>query len=128
MTERAGPGSHALTLPSVPQSVARVRRYAVDACRARGFEGDRDTLALLVSEVVTNALLHGTGEVQVRVLGEASRLRVEVSDGSDVMPVRRDSEADAEGGRGLALVDALSARWGADPRAGGKTVWFELLA
>lgn len=52
-----------LTLPSVPQSVAQIRRYAVGTCRSRGFDGDYDTLELLVSEVATNALIHGDGQV-----------------------------------------------------------------
>ncbi len=115
-----------LTLPSVPQSVAAVRRYAVETCRARGYSGDCDTLALLVSEVATNALIHGAGQVRVRVLDHGSRLRVEVSDNSDAMPALRAFDRDAEGGRGLALLEALAAAWGADRRAGGKTVWFEL--
>jgi ABC-type transporter Mla MlaB component len=57
-----------LALPSVLQSVAAARRYAVGTCRARGYRGDCDTLALLVSEVATNALIHGAGQVRVRVL------------------------------------------------------------
>jgi anti-sigma regulatory factor (Ser/Thr protein kinase) len=115
-----------LTLPSVPQSVAAVRRYAVETCRAGGYRGDCDTLELLVSEVATNALIHGAGQVRVRVLDRGPRLRVEVSDDSEAMPALRDVDPHAEGGRGLALVQALAAAWGADGRAGGKTVWFEL--
>jgi anti-sigma regulatory factor (Ser/Thr protein kinase) len=117
-----------LTVPSVPQSVAAVRRYAVDACLAHGYDGDCDTLALLVSEVATNARIHGAGQVHVRVLAHGPRLRVEVTDDSDRMPLVRAFDQDSEGGRGLALVDALAAAWGADPRPGGKTVWFELAA
>lgn len=113
-------------VPSVPQSVATVRRYAVDACRARGFDGDCDTLALLVSEVTTNAVIHGSGLVRVRVVDSGQRLRVEVSDDSSDMPRIRHARADAEDGRGLALVQMLAAAWGADSRPGGKTVWFEL--
>lgn len=115
-----------LTLPSVPQSVAEIRRYAVATCRSRGYDGDCDTLELLVSEVATNALIHGDGQVHVRVIDKGPRIRVEVSDDSPTMPVQRAAHADAEGGRGLALVDALSAAWGAQPQPGGKTVWFEL--
>ncbi|MBW3608985.1 MAG: hypothetical protein KY463_11630 [Actinobacteria bacterium] len=54
-----------LVVPSLPQRVARVRRYAVDACHAHGWAGDCDTVALLVSEVATNALVHGTGDVRL---------------------------------------------------------------
>jgi len=115
-----------VTVPSVPQSVAAVRRYAVETCRAGGYLGDCDVLALLVSEVATNALIHGAGQVRVRVLDHGPRLRVEVSDDSEALPALRTFDHHAEGGRGLALVDALAAAWGADPRPGGKTVWFEV--
>lgn len=121
-------GDDGLMLPSVPQSVAAVRRYAVETCRARGYQGDCDTLALLVSEVATNALIHGAGQVRVRVVDRGPRLRVQVSDDSARLPTARAFDGDAEGGRGLALVDALAVAWGAEPRSGGKTVWFELTA
>lgn len=113
-------------VPSVLQSVAKVRRFAVAECAAQGFAGDSDTMALLVSEVATNALIYGTGHVRVRVLPSGQRLRVEVMDDSAVLPVRSEAAADAEGGRGLGLVDALAAAWGVEPHGGGKTVWFEL--
>lgn len=114
-----------ITVPSVPRSVAEVRRFAVAAC------GDcapdvQDTVALLVSEVATNALVHGSGNVQVRVSRTGHTLRVEVSDGSSQAPRPRSADADAEGGRGLALVDALSDSWGTDFTASGKTVWFQI--
>lgn len=117
-----------LELPSVPASVARVRRYAAAACAARGFEGDYDTLALLVSEIATNALVHGSGRVKVRVLGSGARIRIEISDESSDVPQPQPASPTAEGGRGLALVDALSAAWGTRPLPDGKTVWFELAA
>lgn len=115
-----------LTVPSLPQSIARIRRYAVDACQASGFNADCDTLALLISEVATNALLHGTGDVHVRVLSGGTAFRVEIGDDSPALPVPRDAPDTAEGGRGMALVDALSAQWGVRADDPGKTVWFEL--
>ena len=121
-------GDDGLVLPSVLQSVAAVRRYTVETCRARGYQGDCDTLALLVSEVATNALIHGPGQVRVRVVDRGPRLRVEVSDDSVRLPTARVFDGDAEGGRGLALVDALAVAWGAEPRSGGKTVCFQLTA
>lgn len=116
-----------ITVPSVPRSVAEVRRFAVAAC------GDsspdvQDVVALLVSEVATNALVHGSGDVQVRVAHVGAGLRVEVSDGSTRAPRPRSADADAEGGRGLTLVDALASRWGTELTATGKTVWFEVSA
>lgn len=113
-------------VPSVPRSVAAVRRWAVDCARELGHDGASDVLALLVSEVATNAVVHGAGEVQVRVLLVADRLRVEVSDEAEGVPTPRRSDLEAEGGRGLALVEALSTSWGVAASATGKTVWFEL--
>ena len=118
VTDRQAP-DEGLTLPSGPQSVAAARRYAVETCRAGGYRGDCDTLVLLVSEVATNALIHGAGQVRVRVLNHGPRLRVEVSDNSEAMPAVRALERDTEGGRGLALVNALAAAWGAEPEPGG---------
>lgn len=117
-----------LVVPSLPASIASVRRFAVQACRASGLLGLCDTLALLVSEVATNALVHGTGDVQVRVRAEGPVLRVEVSDDSPVMPAPRAAGLMEEGGRGLALVDSLASRWGVLAYPPGKVVWFELSA
>lgn len=119
-----------LTVASVPVSVGRVRRHAVAACTALGWTGDRDLAELLVSEVTTNALVHGDGEVRVRVRLAGSVLRIEVDDASSTVPRLRTAAADAEGGRGLAMVDALASAWGVEPAPDGrgKTVWFELTA
>jgi anti-sigma regulatory factor (Ser/Thr protein kinase) len=93
-----------------------------------------DTVALLVAELAANAALHGRVpgrdfELCVRYSCETAVVRVEVS---DTHPQRPDptrvvqADADAEGGRGLHLVEALATRWGVDDRTGpGKTVWAE---
>ena len=123
------PGADAdgLNVPSAPRSVALVRRYAIDACRALGWGEAADTVALLVSEVATNAIVHSYGtHIRVRVLDRGLRLRVEVFDGSPVLPVPRRPSLAEEGGRGLALVEALAVQWGADPQPDGKTAWFEV--
>lgn len=83
---------------------------------------------LLTSELVTNALAHGTGEIHLRVADEKGHLRVEVSDEARVAPRRRDVGTQDESGRGLMLVERLSAAWGVRSSRGrpGKTVWFTL--
>lgn len=122
----ADPGQ-VLSVETVPAGVARIRRFAVAQCAASGTGVAEDTVALLVSEVATNAMVHGNGRVDVRVLSHGRTLRVEVADSSPDLPrLRRASELD-EGGRGLALVDALATSWGAQPDPNGKTVWFELV-
>jgi len=120
--------SDRLVVPSLPASIASVRRFAVAACRESGLVGLCDTVALLVSEVATNALVHGNGDVQVRVVAQGGVLRVEVSDESPQLPVVRTAGLLEEGGRGLALVETLASSWGVRPEATGKSVWFELTA
>jgi anti-sigma regulatory factor (Ser/Thr protein kinase) len=111
---------------TVPASVARIRRFTADACRSITPRVDADTVALLVSEVATNALVHGEGRVRVRVRPTSDGLRVEVHDDSPTLPARRRATPMDEGGRGIALVEALSSGWGAERTADGKTVWFEV--
>lgn len=125
--DRAAADAAGLVVTSAPRSVALVRRYAVDACVALGWGDSADAVALLVSEVATNAVLHAYGpEIHIRVLDHGERLRVEVVDGSPVLPFPRRPQAGAEDGRGLALVEALAVRWGVDARPDGKTFWFEI--
>jgi len=90
-----------------------------------------DSAGLVISELVTNAVkatddAHGVVGVQLRAL--ASSLFVEVWDGeADALPVRKRPESEAEGGRGLLLVDAVAERWDVErSRLGGKVVWAEL--
>ena len=86
-----------------------------------------DEAELLVSELVTNAVVHGAPPVTVNVECDGTDLRVAVTDGSDRSPVPRQADPDAESGRGIYLVDVISDRWGIAPSRGhGKAVWFTL--
>ncbi len=88
-----------------------------------------DVAALLVSELVTNALRHATGPIGVRLVRSArspGALLVEVSDPLPDLPRERAARPDDETGRGLQLVANSSRRWGTRPGEKGKTVWFEL--
>jgi anti-sigma regulatory factor (Ser/Thr protein kinase) len=115
-----------VTLPSSPTSARAARRFVVDALTRLELETLADVAELLVSELVTNALLHAGSEVRVRVLPNGERLRVEVLDTSDTPVIPRDFGPDATTGRGLGLVEHLAARWGCRPTSSGKAVWFEL--
>ena len=122
----AGDGA-GLVVPSAPVSVGVARRFAVQAAVELGWGGVADTVALLVSEVATNAVLHADGRpIRVRVVDRGVRVRVEVDDDSPVLPVRRGAQAGSEDGRGLALVAALAHVWGVEAGHGGKTFWFEI--
>jgi anti-sigma regulatory factor (Ser/Thr protein kinase) len=113
-------------LPPVPQSARRARRHVTALLEALGLPALADTAALLVSEVVTNVLLHARSEASLRVCARPGALRVEVCDSSALPVQRRLRAAEAATGRGLVLLDALAERWGTETRRGGKVVWFEL--
>ncbi|MBQ0983801.1 SpoIIE family protein phosphatase [Streptomyces sp. F63] len=113
------------TLLREPQSVSRARELARDQVVAWGLEDLVDTTELLVSELVTNALRYGEGEIRLRLLLDRT-LVCEVWDGGLVQPRRRRARDTDEGGRGLQLVGLLSSGWGSRRTPRGKTVWFEL--
>ena len=81
---------------------------------------------LVVTELVTNAVLHGLPPIRLRVRGRRDRVRVEVSDAGAAMPLKIRGTPDGMTGRGLAVVDSLTNAWGVDPDAGGKLVWADL--
>jgi anti-sigma regulatory factor (Ser/Thr protein kinase) len=86
-----------------------------------------DDAVLLVSELVTNALLHARSAPVVELEHDDVLLRCVVVDHSSVVPRRRRYATDAVTGRGIALVETLASRWGVDVDSGsGKRVWFEL--
>lgn len=85
-----------------------------------------ETVLLLTSELVTNAVRHGTGPISVHVAWDDEEVRVEVEDLSLGRPVLRAMDPEAPNGRGLILVDRLSSSWGVSAREDGKTVWFTI--
>ncbi|HEU4566981.1 MAG TPA: ATP-binding protein, partial [Marmoricola sp.] len=124
--------TRALTLPATPPSVRLARTWVRNSLTELGRHELVESAELGVSELVTNALLHGEPPVVVRLRGTREHPRIEVADRSPQPPkVRRPMLEDEEYvptfGRGLSLVAMMSARWGADldhDRA-GKSVWFE---
>jgi anti-sigma regulatory factor (Ser/Thr protein kinase) len=111
----------AVSLPCQPATPAAARHFV------RGVISDDplfEKLELLVSEVVTNAVLHAQSAVEISVGAANGRIRVEVADTSPVTPERRPSGA--TGGYGLYLLDTMAAAWGVEQHGHGKTVWFEI--
>lgn len=109
-----------------PRSVGLVRRWVADACIDIGRSDLVDCARLGVSELVTNALLHGAPPITVAVRGTVEHPRIEVSDGSPrppASPVERGGLATT--GRGLSIVAKCSIAWGAEISRDHKIVWFE---
>ncbi|MFI2257606.1 ATP-binding protein [Streptomyces tubercidicus] len=142
MSTRARPVATRLTTGSLPAAAhsfpggrrcpGQARRALRQQLRVWHISGEPAYSAeLLLSELVTNAVqaqAPGTPEVDIRFAWADGRLRLEVWDASDELPVMNDAEEDEECGRGLVLVDALASCWGVDRDGTGKTVWAELLA
>jgi GAF domain-containing protein len=115
-----------LHLGAEPDAVQHARRWAADSLEGTPYAELVPDAELVVSELVTNALLHGSSPVTVRVEVNGV-VRIEVSDASRVAPVRGFARTDAMTGRGLSLVAALARDWGVTPTASGKVVWCELV-
>lgn len=115
-------------LPPKPSSAAQARTLVRDTLAASPLAGTDavDTAVLLVSEVVSNAVLHARTGIEVRVTVHGAVARVEVRDGSTVVPSRRDYDDEASTGRGLELVEILASAWGTGLEPLGKVVWFEV--
>ncbi|MFJ8820410.1 SpoIIE family protein phosphatase [Streptomyces sp. NPDC102467] len=113
------------TLDPEDAAPGRARRLARSALTRWGLEEMTDSVELLVSEVVTNAVRYASRPVTLRLL-RTDVLRCEVGDDVPQLPRQRNARATDEGGRGLFLVNRLTRRWGATRLSTGKVVWFEL--
>jgi anti-sigma regulatory factor (Ser/Thr protein kinase) len=119
------------------RSIPAAREFAGEALKAWGLAGRADDVLLCVSELTTNALLHGVPPGRGFLLqlsrGEGGVLRVEVHDSGDPWPAglagadRPQAAPDEESGRGLALVAALADKWDVMDRRPGKIVWCEFV-
>jgi anti-sigma regulatory factor (Ser/Thr protein kinase) len=100
------------------------RAFAVGALPPSSDVAER--VALLVSELAANAILHARSQFSVRMLVEPSRVRIEVTDQGPGVPVRRNYGKDAITGRGLTIVESMSDRWGSDQLEESTIVWCEV--
>jgi anti-sigma regulatory factor (Ser/Thr protein kinase) len=132
-----------MLMPALPRAVGQARLYARWLLGSWQLDSIGDTVELLVSELVTNAinatgitnddaadkrLVGGVKPIYVCLSVRSRALRIEVWDTSSRPPLRRRAAEEDEGGRGLLLVQALSKEWGCDVlEAGGKIVWCECL-
>jgi DNA-binding NarL/FixJ family response regulator len=112
-------------LPAAPRAASEARRLLRDLVG-----GDDNELIhnaeLLVSELVTNSVVHASSSPTVDIQVTAAAVRVDVRDSDPTLPEIHKSDPERTGGRGLFLVDQIASRWGAEASADGKVVWFEL--
>jgi anti-sigma regulatory factor (Ser/Thr protein kinase) len=115
-------------LTAHPTSVGAARRFVRDVLMSRQVaDGVVDTVELLTSEVVTNAIVHAQSGPQLAVTVDADVVRVAVRDLSPAVPVRRLGRLDDLSGRGVVIVEELASAWGVEvERNGSKRVWFEV--
>ncbi|HTX01440.1 MAG TPA: ATP-binding protein [Acidimicrobiales bacterium] len=104
---------------------AREARQLVRSALAGLPASAADDVTLVVSELVTNALLHARTGLELEVRAEPGSILVAVRDGSRQQPQRREGQLEL-GGRGLRIVEALASSWGVDVEPRGKRVWCEL--
>ncbi|HEV2122657.1 MAG TPA: PAS domain-containing protein, partial [Chloroflexota bacterium] len=117
-----------ISLPADPRSASAARRFVRDVLTEWEEREVAELVELLISELVTNAILHAGSAVDVSVQRRSGRLRAEVADGSDKRPVARGHDDTSTTGRGLELIEALATAWGVTPGVAGKVIWFEVHA
>lgn len=113
-----------VVLPPLPSSVKQARQFVSDALDGVEPADSAADALLVVSELVTNALVHAGTDITVRVDTDEQPTRIEVADGSSEVPGLRLPGAGAKAGRGLLLVEHFTHQWGVDSTASGKVVWF----
>ena len=129
--ERCDPGrpAYGFTVAAAVEAVASARREVATLVGKLGFslsDETVETIELLASEVIANAILYSAAPCDVTVTRTDERLRVEVADTNSSLPSVVTAAPDDECGRGLLLVDALANAWGVQPDPRGKMTWFEI--
>ena len=115
---------HARTFPHEPESVPAARRFATGVLRGAAPD-TLEVIELMVSELATNCIRHTDSGFELTITRVDGDIRVEATDGADGAPEMRSPEPTDPSGRGLKIIDMLSAGWGVEHRnATGKTVWF----
>lgn len=114
------------TFPHEPESVPAARRFAL--AMLRGASSDvLEAVELMVSELATNCIRHTDSGFDLTITRDGSDIRVEATDHAGGTPTMRSPKPTDPSGRGLKIIDMLSAGWGVDAQAdSGKTVWFTI--
>jgi PAS domain S-box-containing protein len=111
-------------LPNEPASIGRARHAVLRTCYAWDLP-DAPAAELVVSELMANAVLHGWGQLTLRLSDTGQGLRIEVEDSNPAPPVPTEGHAGRVGGYGMQIVERL-ADWGWQPVGSGKRVWAQV--
>ncbi|MEU0482669.1 ATP-binding protein [Streptosporangium sp. NPDC006013] len=111
-------------LSADPEVVGAARRLAREALVAWGISAVTEDVTMVVSELVSNAVVHGRAPISLSLHRHGRIVCGEVTDHGAVWPAPLPAGPDAEHGRGLAIVTAYADRWGVESASQGKTVWF----
>jgi anti-sigma regulatory factor (Ser/Thr protein kinase) len=116
------------TLENTEKAPVQARRFVNERLNAWGLTGISERVALAVSELTTNAVVHGRGRITLTVGATDDRVRVAVEDEGGTEPLIQAPGTVggvAGGGWGLRIVDTIADRWGTESRDHGTVVWFE---
>ena len=124
-----GRAAAVMTLPADLRAIGDARAFAVATLARWGLGPLTDTVTLLASEMVTNAMVHTEGPATLELRRDGDTVRLRVSDADTRPPQLREGpepDLESDGGRGMVLVAALSSSWGVEPSGSGKTVWADV--
>jgi anti-sigma regulatory factor (Ser/Thr protein kinase) len=119
--------SETRSFPCRRESVPEARRFAREVLVGESVQ-TRESVELMVSELATNCVRHAQSEFRLTIELGATEIRVEARDRGGGRPALRSPTPYEPTGRGLQVVQALSAAWGVEPRGAGKSVWFTVVA
>jgi len=114
------------SFPASTSSIALARNAVSDRLAGVAAATVVDDVRLMVSELVTNAIVHARSACTVTLRIDDAGIRVEIGDGCPQAPTIRRPAPGEPHGRGLLIIESLADRWGVDTGDTGKTVWFEL--
>jgi two-component sensor histidine kinase len=109
-----------------PLDVGRARQFTAAFARYERLDALAESLVLVTSELVSNAIRHATSAVTITLRHEHARVRVEVADDGDGIPHVLDPDPTSDSGRGLMIVAGVAREWGSRHEPEGKVVWAEL--
>lgn len=112
--------------PAEAGSARAARVWSEPVLRTWGMNGSTSSALIVISELVTNAIVHGHDPIEVSMTCRDGSVRVAVSDGGGGAVAPADPAEREVGGHGLHLVEAMSLAWGVDDTPAGKTVWADL--